>query len=396
MNAKYYILFLFAGLINIQIARAQWHLETCPVKENLNAVFLTDLNKGWIVGDHGTIVSLMGNKWMEYQSPTKEHLYSVIMINDHQGWALGAKGTILHYNGSNWESYESPTSKTLYAVSFKDANNGMAVGAMGVIIKYENGRWTLLSNKTRGDLYSISYVNNDSWIGGVGEGSNIPIMKTSFGTDLDFFVNYSSIKSMVVLNDHNGWAVGARNMILQYNGTGWQRYRLNEEIPALRSVFFVDENRGISAGYSGTILTYSDNKWNRQKPITNQHLNATYIVKDNCYVVGDSGTIISNNPLYKNSPAEISTKNQDGFNISLFPNPCDSYMELSYSVEKDNSSVFLTINNLGGQIIKAMNLTSNAGDHVLQLSTGDIESGTYIINLTIDNAIDKSKLIIQH
>jgi photosystem II stability/assembly factor-like uncharacterized protein len=399
MRYKNFMLFLIAGLINIQFSQAQWHLENCPVKENLNSVFFTVLNEGWIVGNQGTILSFKGNKWTESKSPTKEHLYSVILIDKNNSWAFGAKGTIIHYNGSKWEQWKSPTCNSLYAVCFKDANYGIAVGAKGTIVNFKNGVWTLLNSKIRGDFHSVSYSNGYFWLGGGNECTNVPIMKISDETDLEtklYRNNYSSINSMVVLNDSAGWAVSDRKVILQFNGSNWTKYDINDEIPSLRSIFFIDENHGISCGYDGTILMYSDHQWIKQKSITPQLLNAALIRDNNCYVVGDSGTIITNKPINNNLMTNLLDEKQNGSNFSIFPNPCDSYMTISFFVENVNSTVSFTVSKINGQIIKVINQAWNAGYHYFNLSALDIESGTYIIYLTIDNTVEKTKFIVKH
>jgi hypothetical protein len=183
---------------------------------------------------------------------------------------------------------------------------------------------------------------------------------------------------------------------LHYNGMGWDKCEVTGTFPSLRSVFFEDENHGISSGYCGTILTYSDNHWNIEKPLTDQHLNASFIVKDNSYVVGDNGTIISNNPFYENALTDNTNNEPDGSTIHVFPNPCDSYMELSFLVEKDNSPVQVSFTNAQGQIIKVMNMNLDAGNHNLHFSTDVFVNGNYILCLTINDATDKTKFIIQH
>ena len=123
MNKKLILLSVSIGLLNLGIVQAQWILEKCPTRNNLNAISLMSNKSPWIVGDKGTILYKMDNKWKEYQSPTIENLYSIYMLNGNDGWAVGARGTIIHFDGENWKSVSSPTKKNLFSVYFKDSRN---------------------------------------------------------------------------------------------------------------------------------------------------------------------------------------------------------------------------------------------------------------------------------
>jgi len=113
-----YVSLLFIVILNSVSVQAQWHLEKCPTKNNLNAISLIDDNSGWIVGEEGTILFKSDGIWKAYKKSTNQDLNSIVMIDNKNGWAVGDKGTIVRYNGNHWELHNSPTNKNLLSVSF--------------------------------------------------------------------------------------------------------------------------------------------------------------------------------------------------------------------------------------------------------------------------------------
>ena len=113
MSRKIYIFLLSAGLLGLGTVQAQWSLEKCPTRNNLNGISFVGINSGWIVGDKGTILFKKESDWKEYQKPTSENLYGIFMLNESEGWAVGANGTIIRFDGKNWKPIVSPTKKNL-------------------------------------------------------------------------------------------------------------------------------------------------------------------------------------------------------------------------------------------------------------------------------------------
>jgi photosystem II stability/assembly factor-like uncharacterized protein len=398
MSKKMCLFLLAFGLFDLGIVQAQWTFEKSPIKNNLNAISLIGNNSGWIVGDKGTILYKNGNGWI-YKNLTTENLYSIQMLDKNNGWAVGANGTIIHFDGKNWEQVVSPTSEKLYAVSFKDPDNGIAVGESGTVAIYENGTWELAKKVTRGNLYAVSAKNDLSIIGGGLEGVNIPIMKMVDNSEKTFansFYPFIEVKSIAQTEQNNVWVVGGRpGEILHFNGDEWEKVEFDNKLPSQNCIFFADENNGISVGYGGTILTYSEKVWTRQNSPVKVKLNGAAISGSKYYAVGDNGTILMRNLTTTNEVIEnIFQKKADL--IKLFPNPCDDYLNILSSAENDNSTVFISIVNSLGQIIfqKEFNLGNrNSNYHIV---TSIFNDGIYLLITNIGGKITTSKFIVRH
>jgi photosystem II stability/assembly factor-like uncharacterized protein len=397
---KYIILALF-GLFSLENMQAQWVTEKCPSLNNLNSVHLINDHSGWIVGDKGTMLFKVINNWVNYQKITDENLYSVFMIGKNNGWVVGSKGTILHFDGEKWESFASPTREKLYSVSFKDSENGIAVGSNGTVVIYKNGTWELAKKATRGNLYAVSAKNDLSMIGGGLEGINIPIMKMLDNADktlINYFDPFIEIKSITQTEQKNVWAVGRPGEIFHFDGSEWKKLELDGRLPSLNCVFFSDENNGISVGYSGAILTYSEKSWTKQNSPVKVKLNGATIAGNTYYAVGNNGTIVSCKQIPENSVAPASN-NTATIKIETYPNPSADILNIIIPDEDGFNADLISITNVYGQVVSRKNLDPDKGGQVYQLNTSELNNGLYLVNITSAGGNGKTalgKFIVKH
>ena len=87
--------------------------------------FTSDGQRGWAVGDQGTILSTRdgGNSWRAQQSGSTNGLYAVTFASDGlRGWAAGGDSTIIgtRDGGGTWvmASYARYPAPWFYAAAF--------------------------------------------------------------------------------------------------------------------------------------------------------------------------------------------------------------------------------------------------------------------------------------
>lgn len=397
-NYKQIVLILFLiSLCSIGKIEAQWTLEKCPTKDNLNSISMIDKNTGWIVGDNGTILSRINNLWREYQKFTSANLTSVFMIDKNDGWAVGTGGTIIHFDGKRWKHVTSPSYKKLLSVCFKDSENGIATGEFGTILLYKNGIWKSLESELTGNLYTASYENNYIWIGGWRESVDVPVIKIGVDDKLEIinrFDHLSSVAGIYFVNPDNGWAVGCPSFILRYDGTKWERWGVNEVFSSLNSVFFSDESNGITVGYKGTILIYSGNNWVKQNTPVDTKLNGSAISGTSYYAVGDNGTIIS----WKQIPDDIlSGVEPDSLKIEFYPNPADEVLNYILTDESTSNASIISILDLYGQKIFQKKINQGEEGTISQISTLSFNNGIYFLQvITTEGKSVTGKFVIKH
>ena len=83
----------------------------------------------------------LDERWEEQESHTSEHLNDVFFYDEERGWAVGNNGTILFTEdgGEIWSTQFSGTQSQLHGVCFVNLAVGFAVGESGTIVHTEDG-----------------------------------------------------------------------------------------------------------------------------------------------------------------------------------------------------------------------------------------------------------------
>ena len=108
---------------------------------DLNGVFFTSPQDGWVVGAKGSIYRTVdrGRNWTRQHSGTKSDLLAITCVNDVRCWGTGDDGIILTTrNGKDWLRLESGVKTSLAAVDFLEDGFGIAVGR-SLILKSDDG-----------------------------------------------------------------------------------------------------------------------------------------------------------------------------------------------------------------------------------------------------------------
>ncbi len=113
-------------------------------------VYFADEQHGWLVGGLDTdpytpklyITTNGGMAWNEVALPQNAHtLRAITFVDRNRGWAVGERGTILHTTdgGQTWEVQNSGVSTVLFDVEFSDSLHGVAVGDSNVVLITTDG-----------------------------------------------------------------------------------------------------------------------------------------------------------------------------------------------------------------------------------------------------------------
>lgn len=393
MRTRIIFLYISIALLSVTEAKSQWQIEKCPVKDDLNSIFLINAAQKWIVGNNGIILKYSNGFWEEHNSPTKNHLFSVYMNDEKEGWAVGSKGTILHYQSNSWNQVESPTQANLYAIRFSDAEHGLAIGECGTIIEYKEGHWSLQPNISNANLFGLSGKQFDYWIGGSLESVNVPIINLSNDLNIASAKHYNNavpVQGIAMIDNGTGWAVGGRDMLLHFDGSAWEKLSLNFHFPSLRSIFFDNHNDGICVGYEGTILEFRNDHWKKTESGTKMTLNSVSSMNGIAYAVGNKGTILST-AWDATEPGPLKINQFD-----LCPNPADIQLSVNFNLTGESASLFLSIYDLNGKMIREIEFLAYQGNNGFILNTADIEDGVYLLKLRKDLYSETQKLVIQH
>lgn len=152
-----------------------WHRIKVPTKLELFHLDFVGDERGWIVGDEGTILFTGdgGETWLKQTSGTNRSLRGVEFRNEEEGYIVGGRGVVLRTEngGKTWQTVKAPVADSLLRVIFTDDKNGFIAGRNGVILRTEDkGRtWTKQETGTPEALYGLFMEKKYGWaVGGKG------------------------------------------------------------------------------------------------------------------------------------------------------------------------------------------------------------------------------------
>jgi len=286
-------------------------LPSNPYTSNLRSVYFIDVQRGWVVGDGGTILSTSngGKTWDKQSSGSDAALRSIQMqmqTDALHGWVVGSDGTILvtSNGGKTWDKQSSGTGALLNSIQMQtDGSHGWVVGGGGIILSTSNGgkTWDKQSSGTGALLNSIR-MQADGQRGWVVGGGGTILFSSDGGKTWD----KQSSGTGVLLNSiqmqadgQHGWVVGDGGTILTTRDYGktWDK-QSSGFIALLQSIQMqADSQRGWVVGGGGTILSTSDGgkTWDKQSSGSAAAVFSIQMQADSQrgWVVGGDGTILS-------------------------------------------------------------------------------------------------------
>lgn len=291
---------------------SQWTTLNSGTTNNLQSVYFTDANTGYVVGgnwntNEGIILKTInaGNSWTNISTGSK--LYSVYFTDMNTGYSVGDSGTILKTTnaGLTWTPSISPTNKYLKTVYFANANIGYAVGDSGIVIKTTDAgvNWNIVAVlhdegstfPTR--LASVRFTNtNTGFI--ISSGEYGKLYKTiDGGINWTAAINgdFSMLNFVYFTTNDTGYIPGCCFVLQTYDGGNNWNVIYTDDSYWLSSLCFVGQNIGYAVGWHGAInkTNNAGNNWVSQVSGTNNSLNSIFFTDANTgYSVGENGTII--------------------------------------------------------------------------------------------------------
>jgi photosystem II stability/assembly factor-like uncharacterized protein len=220
---------------------------------------------GWAVGTHGAMFHFDGERWVRQTGITENTLRSISMLTN-RGWIVGDDGTILRHDRAGWfqERYESASNQVdspLHCVVARWSNDAWAVGDNGHILGTTKKGWVRLWNCTY-HINSLSLASSGGWWA-VGEKGVMIQCKTRCLHDAYRREDVGPLYSVSMLSEEDGWCFGAQGVILHYNGSTWE-VQPNESRKDLRGSSMISPEEGWCVGQDNIILHYHNGVWQKE------------------------------------------------------------------------------------------------------------------------------------
>jgi len=237
-------------------------------------------------------------KWTAQTSGTAADLNSVYFNNASTGWAVGDSGTILKTtdSGKNWQRQISGVPHDLHAVYFVKADTGWAVGLRNKILKTSNGGQTWQPQHTEGLFHfsdDVHFLNSTTGIAVGKYGGNGEVLRTTNGGQnwTSMLTDAILLKSVHFVDNQRGWAVGVGGTRISITG---------RDLPSEDLVVIVDNPRSIilrttNGGVTWTSIRFATTEWLR---------GVFFADLNSGWAVGDNGRIL------KTTDGGVSWRNQ--------------------------------------------------------------------------------------
>ena len=291
--------------------------ESWERDSTLRSVFFVDHDMGWAVGDRGIILKTEdgGRNWQSISSPRDLVWTSVFFINEKVGWITGgyfrgslerSVGVMIRTidGGKTWQNFSKNGIPFVRKIRFEDEQKGWLecdsnhLYPNGLLVTSDGGHeWRSPPGVSATQLKTGMKTSSDIFIGvdkentlvkfdrqGMNKLQRLPfhqtdhLMESGNGQFLCIadgkIYRPSSDRPLVVGNrqtdivrldslfhrDNQVWGVGSPGCVMvssSDDGKMWSRLRTGQ-VESLKSVFFLNEERGWAVGALGKIIATKD------------------------------------------------------------------------------------------------------------------------------------------
>ena len=247
-------------------------------------------------------------------------------------------------------------------ITFTSPTNGIIVGQGGRILKTTDGgnTWLIKNSGISDDLFTLHFMDAN-----------------------------------------NGWAAGDFGSIIKTTDGGetWTDIA-TPNTTIISTIWFTNANKGWAAQMDGNLLYTTDggNNWISDTSFSYHAMWTTcFTSPDTGFVAGNDGNMYkTSNGGTLNSINENNQQFSSKINMSVFPNPINSYAVIDYYLPQKA----LCISNLfdiNGKLIQCFsNEIQDKGKHQMRINTDILENGVYFIELKTENHNFAQKVIVSH
>ena len=399
-----------------------WTSQTIS-SATLYGIFFINANKGWAVGNNGTIMNTVngGTNWSVQTSNTSDNLLSICFINDTVGWAVGMNGAMVYTEdgGTTWSIKISGTTVNLRNIYFRNQYRGWICGNAGKIMYHRTGEEICLVT-----VDTISFKNKIIWERILNQGTgyyNVYKFATGNVWDSIGFVPFNNMSEFTDVNStpqtqSERYKISAVDSLLIESDLSPYHQTINLQIslgiPSTtmnlswneyldESGVFVPSSYTIIRGTTSNNLTDyvilpSSNTTYNDLNITSQYYYKVYVNKPTpCY---PSSSAKANGGPYSHSHsnmedvesvAGIIAQNLANNGFSIYPNPMKETAIINWDGRMGNNCTITLYDVTGKVVIQQTNL--NIGNYTLNRE--NLVKGFYTVEVRGEKVL-RGKLIV--
>ncbi len=271
-----------------------WQVQRSPATCRLEHVQFLDGDNGWAVGgwtqpythrSQGVVLRTRdgGRSWLVIPELTLPALKFVKFFDTKKGWVVGDHSSLYptgvfrtEDGGRTWTPVAKGRTAGWIAADFRDAKSGILAGRDGSLASTTQLELRTARTQNLGTRYLRRMIlagESGGWL--VGDGG---LLMTTIDSGFTWTAPAGELPAgataefdfrAVAAHAGHVWIAGAPGTCVFHshdNGQTWQSQRTDQKLP-IRSLTFVDENRGWAVGSLGMILVTRDGgqTWREQR-----------------------------------------------------------------------------------------------------------------------------------
>lgn len=251
-------------------------------------------------------VAPSSSSWKVHQQ-FEDNMRDIFFLDKNSGWMTGQWGSlyITKDGGATWSKRYEIAKYDILKIFFIDVNMGWAVGREGKVLFTDDGgiTWKDMKANNMEHLYGIFFLSSgEGWICG-NRGLILHTIDNGITWEEQIYARTSrlygkspttkTINNIYMLDANSGYAVGGDFLYTVDGGDNWQ------VIPKYSNQWLYDitfnKDQGYIVGLNGTILTSRDRgkTWNPQVSGTKKHLFSIHAISEmEAWVAGQDGIIL--------------------------------------------------------------------------------------------------------
>jgi hypothetical protein len=254
------------------------------VFEDLDAALIsvagTSASDVWAVGadlrngDGALVLHYDGERWTRHVTGVEQDLWWIYAASESSVYMGGTGGAIVHYDGSEFTLMDTPGSGIVFGIWGESEDELWAVGgepdiAPGFVWRYDGAEWSdttvMLPDEAQGgpSVFKVwGRSADDVWFVGT---DGLAVHWDGHGFELGD--SGTTRRLFTVHGPPSGSpefvAVGGFGdaVIVEHDGTQWRNATPDPAPLELFGVFMVDENEGYAVGAEGSVLQRSGTAW---------------------------------------------------------------------------------------------------------------------------------------
>ena len=260
----------FKGTI-LRLIGDRWVRVPGPVGENLLAIDMLGANEGWIAGERGIILRWDGRSWLSTQVPREVGLGDVEAIEAIAPGVAAAvtdAGQVLFFENGVWAIDESaPRVRRPRALAFASRDRGLVVGREAV--RYEAGQWQALEGLDASGYRDAIFVDEALFL--IADGQVFQYRWAENRWVSREIANGFSNSGFLGLTGASNWlfAFGGRGKVVRYPSDGLGSY-LRPLVDPLKAIDAVSRDEAWAGGWSIVhgFVGSTERSWTRRIPLT--------------------------------------------------------------------------------------------------------------------------------